>query len=98
MIKRWFHANLVVSDLERSVRFYEDLGFRKVREREVTNPEVWAKIGLKPGRMKYAIMQLAADQQLPMPDTVGGFSSPVLDICQPMDPAPVGAPYESLNH
>jgi len=98
VITRWFHANLVVSDLDRSVRFYEDLGFSKVRESEVTNPQVWAKIGLRPGRMRYAIMQLAAELNLPRRDTAGGFSSPVLDICQPVDPPPVGAPPEALNH
>jgi catechol 2,3-dioxygenase-like lactoylglutathione lyase family enzyme len=98
MIKGWFHANLVVSNLDRSIRFYEDLGFRTVREREVTNPQVWAKLGLKPGRMRYAIMQLAVDQMFKMPETSGGFSSMVLDICEPIDPAPIGKPYDSLNH
>jgi len=98
MIRRWLHANLVVADLDRSVRFYEDLGFSKVREREVTNPQVWAKLGLKPGRMRYAIMQLAADRNRSPHDTASDFGSPVLDICQPIDPPAHGQPYEDLAH
>jgi catechol 2,3-dioxygenase-like lactoylglutathione lyase family enzyme len=101
MIKRWLHANLVVRDLDASVRFYEDLGFRKVREKYVEDPRVWAKLGVEPGVMRYAILQLPAptpDGAYPSSDTASDFASPVLDICEFVDPPPEGVPYPSLNH
>ena len=101
MIKRWLHANLNVRSLDRSVRFYEDLGFRKIYEKSVEDPRTWAKLGLKPGKMRYAILQLtpktpvdiSAGRSLP-----GDLSFPVIDMCELIDPPPQGEPYPSLSN
>jgi hypothetical protein len=32
MFRRFFHVNVCVHDMERSIRFYEDLGFKKAQD------------------------------------------------------------------
>jgi predicted lactoylglutathione lyase len=32
MLQRLFHVNICVRDMERSIRFYEELGFSKVND------------------------------------------------------------------
>jgi catechol 2,3-dioxygenase-like lactoylglutathione lyase family enzyme len=32
MLQKLFHVNICVRDMERSIRFYQDLGFTKVKD------------------------------------------------------------------
>ena len=97
MIRRWLHAALVVSDLERSKSFYEKLGFTVVREQYLTNPTGWAKLGLTPGRMRYAIMQLKDETGMPKSDSLSDYAGPVLDLAQPMNPPPAAGNSQTVT-
>lgn len=53
------HVNINCSDYDRSLEFYEMLGFREVwRVPETNTPEVAAAVGMPPYRVKGAILML----------------------------------------
>ena len=82
------HFNVNCSDYDRSLRFYEALGFREVwRVPERNTPEVAAAVGMPPYRVKGALLALA------------GSSPPlVLDLLQWLEPHDGSQPYPHLYH
>jgi predicted lactoylglutathione lyase len=47
MLQRLFHVNICVTNMERSIRFYQDLGFTKVNDFTMDDPTVGDALGLK---------------------------------------------------
>jgi glyoxylase I family protein len=73
--------------MERSIRFYHDLGFTKVNDFTLEDPDVGDALGLKANKLRGVFMRLGDDP-----------NSPVLDLVQFIDPPPNGQPYPSLNN
>ncbi len=87
MLERLFHVNICVRDMERSIQFYQDLGFKKVNDFTMDDPSVGDALGLKARTLRGVFMRLGDDP-----------NSPVLDLVQFIDPPPQGEPYPSLNN
>jgi catechol 2,3-dioxygenase-like lactoylglutathione lyase family enzyme len=87
MLQKLFHVNICVRDMERSIRFYQDLGFTKEKDFILDDPSVGDALGLKVKKLRGVFMRLGDD-----PD------SPVLDLVQFIDPPPQGQPYPTLNN
>ena len=45
MLQKLFHVNICVRDMERSIRFYQDLGFTKVNDFTLDDPSVGDALG-----------------------------------------------------
>lgn len=82
------HVNINCSDYERSLRFYEELGFREMWRVPATNtPEVAAAVGMPPYRVRGALLVLE------------GASPPViLDLLEWREPRDESPPYPHLYH
>ncbi|HXK23084.1 MAG TPA: VOC family protein [Myxococcota bacterium] len=82
------HVNVNCSDYDRSLAFYERLGFREIwRVPETNTPEVAAAVGMPPYRVKGALIALA------------GASPPfVIDLLEWKEPRDESAPYPHLYH
>jgi catechol 2,3-dioxygenase-like lactoylglutathione lyase family enzyme len=52
MLQRLFHVNICVRDMERSIRFYEGLGFKKVNDFTLDDPSVGEALGLKAKKLR----------------------------------------------
>src|SRR5258708_23393395 len=87
MLKKLFHVNICGRDMERSIRFYQDLGFNKVNDFTLDDPSVGDALGLKAKKLRGVFMRLGDDP-----------NSPVLDLVQFIDPPPQGQPYPTLNN
>ena len=87
MLEKLFHVNICVRDMERSIQFYQDLGFKKVNDFTMDDPSVGDALGLKARKLRGVFMRLGDDP-----------NSPVLDLVQFIDPPPQGEPYSSLNN
>lgn len=82
------HVNINCSDFDRSLAFYERLGFQRAVEVPPTNtPEVAAAVGMPPYRVKGALLVL---QNVAPPVVID-----LLEWQDPTDPAP---PYPHLYH
>src|ERR1700723_241215 len=77
MLQRLFHVNICVTNMERSIRFYQDLGFSKVNDFTLDDSSVGDALGLKAKKLRGVFMRLGDDP-----------SSPVLDLVQFIDPPP----------
>jgi glyoxylase I family protein len=87
MLQRLFHVNICVRDMERSVRFYQDLGFNKVNDFTMDDPSVGDALGVKAKKLRGVFMRLGNDP-----------NAPVLDLVQFIDPPTQGQPYATLNN
>lgn len=87
MLQRLFHVNICVRDMERSIRFYEGLGFKKVNDFTLDDPHVGEALGLQAKKLRGVFMRLGDDP-----------NAPVLDLVQFIDPPPQGQPYPTLNN
>lgn len=87
MLQRLFHVNICVRDMERSIRFYQDLGFTKVNDFTMEDPSVGDALGVKARKLRGAFMRLGNDS-----------NAPVLDLVQFIDPPTQGQPYPTLNN
>lgn len=87
MLQKLFHVNVCVRDMERSIRFYEGLGFNKVSDFTLDDPSVGDALGLKAKKLRGVFMRLGSDS-----------NSPVLDLVQFLDPPTQGQPYPTLNN
>ncbi len=87
MLQKLFHVNVCVRDMERSIRFYEGLGFNKVSDFTLDDPSVGDALGLKAKKLRGVFMRLGSDP-----------NSPVLDLVQFLDPPTQGQPYPTLNN
>ena len=89
MFRRFFHVNICVSEMERSIRFYERIGFKKVGDFMLGGgtPGIGVALDLEVKPPRGVFMRLGDDPQ-----------APVLDLVQFVDPSPHGKPYPSLNN
>ena len=82
------HVNINCSDFDRSLRFYEQLGFHRAIDVPPTNtPQVAAAVGMPPYRVKGALLVL----QTPTGPLM-------LDLLEWQDPSDSSPPYEHLYH
>ena len=87
MLQRLFHVNICVRDMERSIRFYEELGFSKVNDFTLDDPSVGDALGVPAKKLRGVFMRLGSDP-----------NAPVLDLVQFIEPPTQGQPYSSLNN
>ncbi|MDA0821020.1 MAG: VOC family protein, partial [Proteobacteria bacterium] len=89
LLGRFFHVNICVRDMERSIRFYERLGFRKVNDFMLGGgePSIGAALGVEVKQLRGVFMRLGTARDAPM-----------IDLVQFVDPPPQGEPYPSLNN
>lgn len=87
MLQRIFHVNICVRDMERSIAFYEELGFKKVNDFVLEGADIGEALGLDAKKIRGVFMRLGDDEE-----------APVLDLVQFIDPAPQGEPYATLNN
>jgi len=82
------HVNVNCSDYERSLAFYQRLGFREIwRVPETNTPEVAAAVGMPPYRVKGALLALE------------GANPPcVIDLLEWKEPRDESPPYPHLYH
>ena len=82
------HFNVNCSDYDRSLRFYNALGFKEVwRVPERNTPEVAAAVGMPPYRVKGALLALE-----------GAMPPVVIDLLQWLEPHDTSPPYPHLYH
>ncbi len=83
-----FHFNINVSNLDRSIDFYQRVGFVLVSQQEFAAP-AGTEVGMRltGGRGRQAVMRIGNDA-----------ATPVLDMIEWQEPAAPGAPYETLAH
>ncbi len=82
------HVNVNCSDFDRSLRFYELLGFKRAIDVPLTNTaEVAAAVGMPPYRVKGALLVL--------PTATDPLMLDLLEWQEPTDPSP---PYPHLYH
>jgi len=87
MLQRLFHVNICVRDMERSIRFYQDLGFTKVNDFTLDDPTVGDGLGVSAKKLRGVFMRLGSDP-----------NAPVLDLVQFIEPPTQGQPYPTLNN
>jgi glyoxylase I family protein len=87
MLQRLFHVNICVRNMERSIRFYQDIGFTKVNDFTMDDPSVGDALGVKAKKLRGVFMRLGNDA-----------NAPVLDLVEFIDPPTQGQPYPSLNN
>lgn len=87
MLQKLFHVNVCVRDMERSIRFYQALGFNKVNDFTLDDPSVGDALGIKAKKLRGVFMRLGKDE-----------NAPVLDLVQFIDPPTQGQPYPTLNN
>jgi catechol 2,3-dioxygenase-like lactoylglutathione lyase family enzyme len=87
MLQKLFHVNICVRDMERSIQFYQGIGFNKVNDFTLDYPSVGDALGLKAKKLRGVFMRLGNDA-----------NAPVLDLVQFIDPPTQGQPYPTLNN
>src|SRR5262249_19050640 len=87
MLDRLFHVNICVRDMERSIRFYQQLGFSKVNDFTAEDPGIGEGLGVKANKIRGVFMRLGDDPK-----------ASVLDLVQFIDPPTQGQPYATLNN
>jgi catechol 2,3-dioxygenase-like lactoylglutathione lyase family enzyme len=87
MLQRLFHVNICVRNMERSIRFYQDIGFTKVNDFTMDDPRVGDALGVQAKKLRGVFMRLGDDP-----------NAPVLDLVEFIDPPTRGEPYPSLNN
>ena len=87
MLQRLFHVNICVRDMDRSVRFYEDVGFTKVNDFILDDPNLGPGLGVEMKKLRGVFMRVGEDP-----------NAPALDLVQFLDPPTGGQPYRSLNN
>lgn len=88
-IRQMVHANICVRDMERTIPFYEMLGFEKFAD-QIFEPGagVWRGLGLEENRRFRAVfMKIPGDKPVPF-----------LDIIQFLDRPTTGEPYRTLDN
>jgi len=88
-IRQMVHANICVRDMERTVPFYEMLGFEKFADQIFEEGAgVWRGLGLESNRRFRAVfMKIPGDKPVPF-----------LDIIQFLDRPTTGEPYRTLDN
>lgn len=88
-IRQMVHANICVRDMEKTIPFYEMLGFEKFEDQIFgSGAGVWRGLGLDPDREFRAVfMKIPGDNPVPF-----------LDIIQFLDPPTTGEAYATLDN
>ena len=87
-VKGLVHVNINCSDFDRSVKFYELLGFQKVFEVPAQNTkEVAAAVGMTPYTVKGALLMLL-NSETPF----------MIDLLEWQEPSDSNPPYPHLYH
>jgi catechol 2,3-dioxygenase-like lactoylglutathione lyase family enzyme len=73
--------------MERSISFYQDLGFTKVSDFTLDDPSVGDALGVKAKKLRGVFMRLGNEP-----------NAPVLDLVEFIDPPTQGQPYPTLNN
>ncbi|MEM9562819.1 MAG: VOC family protein [Actinomycetota bacterium] len=80
------HVNVNCSDFDRSLAFYQRLGYQLVAMVPETNtPEVAAAVGMPPYRVRGGILRLPGESTL-------------IDLLEWQDPSDPSPPYPHLHH
>lgn len=88
MFKTFFHANIVVRNLDRSIKFYEKLGFKVVDGPfDIDGHDFGTMLGFEYAKVRAVFMRIGDDPKATM-----------LDVLEFLDPVSKDAPYESLNN
>jgi catechol 2,3-dioxygenase-like lactoylglutathione lyase family enzyme len=89
MIQRIFHFNINCTNLERTLPFYQRLGFQIVFDmREgMSSPEMAAAFGMPRASLKGVHLRLGDDE-----------NATRIDLLEFTDPQPAGQPYAHLYH
>jgi len=87
-IRQMVHANICVRDMEKTIPFYEMLGFEKFAD-QIFEPGagVWRGLGLSDERRFRAVFMKMPGQDVPF-----------LDIIQFLDRPTTGEPYRTLDN
>lgn len=88
-IRQFVHANINVRDLEKTIPFYEMLGFEVFADQIFgEGARTWVGLGLPQGRRFRAVfMKIPGDKPVPF-----------LDIIQFLDPPTAAEPYPTLHN
>jgi catechol 2,3-dioxygenase-like lactoylglutathione lyase family enzyme len=70
VLTRIFHIAINSTDLDRSVAFYERLGFEAVADRTVNNDKVKEAFGVPTGDLRFVHLRLGGDEEATMLDIV----------------------------
>src|SRR5690606_16344865 len=70
MLDRLFHIAINSTDLDRSVTFYQRLGFTVVQDRLVENDKVMEAVGVPTGRSRFVHLRLGQDERATLLDIV----------------------------
>lgn len=68
--KRLFHVAINSTDLDRSLAFYERLGFQTLSDREVHNPAVKEAFGVASGDLRFVHLRLGDSEDATLLDIV----------------------------
>ena len=58
MLQRLFHVNICVRDMDRSVGFYEDVGFTKVNDFILDDPNLGPGLGVEMKKLRGVFMRV----------------------------------------
>jgi len=85
MLNRLFHIAINSTDLERSVAFYQRLGFQVLADREVHNPQVKAAFAVPSGDLRFVHLRLGDAEDATLLDIVqwGGDGTADADPTMP---------------
>lgn len=87
MLQSIFHVNICVSNLERSIAFYEKLGFKVVNDFTLEGPDVGRSMGLDASKFRVVFIRLGDDP-----------NATVIDLLEFIEPPTQGAPNPTLNN
>lgn len=78
MLKRVFHIAVNVTDLDRSVAFYQRLGFQVLADRTVSNEKLSEAFDVSSKKCRFVHLRLGDDEQATLLDVVEWFDPPTV--------------------
>lgn len=79
MLNRVFHIAINVRDLDRSLEFYQRLGFTLVADRTVDNPMLAEAFAVPSAKCRFVHLRLGDDEQATLLDVVEWFGPETAD-------------------
>lgn len=76
MIKRIYHININVTDLEKSIAFYQKLGFTLGKRAETNNPGLRRALQVKSAHIRWAHLQIGEGSNLTRINVVQWLDEP----------------------